>query len=400
MTASGRHQVLVAGAGYAGLHIAQRLGAWVRRRDDVAVTLVDQHDYHQLVVELPRVATGSREGEDVQVPLDRLFSERVQFVRATVTGFDLANRTLQTDSGAHSYTWLALALGSRPNDFNIPGLAEHVLYPYSAEESEAVWKAVNDSVRAAAAAGDPTEQRRLMTVVIGGGGATGVELAGAFAEELPQLAREYGVPGGLGRVILVEAGHTILAGSSPELIGRAASVLRDLGVDVRTNAMVAGATAEGFTLKGGEIIGGGVFIWAGGVKAPELTQGCGLEIGYNGRIKVDQYLRAIDHPEIFVAGDIASVVNPESGHVLPPLAQIALEEGEAVVRNVEASIVGAQLTPFRFTDKGFVVSVGNRRGVAEIAGLTIGGRLAHMLKDSIEWEYRQSVKHLRGWGAV
>jgi NADH:ubiquinone reductase (H+-translocating) len=35
--------------------------------------------------------------------------------------------------------------------------------------------------------------------------------------------------------------------------------------------------------------------------------------------------------------------------------------------------------------------------VADIAGITTGGRLAHLLKDAIEWEYRQSVKHLRGW---
>ena len=55
---------------------------------------------------------------------------------------------------------------------------------------------------------------------------------------------------------------------------------------------------------------------------------------------------------------------------------------------------------FTFRDKGFVVSVGTRRGVADIAGITTGGRLAHGLKDAIEWEYRQSVRHLRGWDPV
>jgi hypothetical protein len=38
--------------------------------------------------------------------------------------------------------------------------------------------------------------------------------------------------------------------------------------------------------------------------------------------------------------------------------------------------------------------------VADIAGITSGGRLAHLLKDAIEWEYRQSVTHLRGWDPV
>jgi NADH dehydrogenase len=86
--------------------------------------------------------------------------------------------------------------------------------------------------------------------------------------------------------------------------------------------------------------------------------------------------------------------------VLPPLAQVALEEGETVARNLAAELKGQPLEAFSFRDKGFVVSVGPRRGVAEIAGITTGGRLAHLLKDAIEWEYRQSVRHLRGWDPV
>ena len=392
--------VVIAGAGYAGLHTAQRFGSWLTRHRDVRLTLVDQNDYHQLVTELPRVATGTRGEEAVRVPLDALLGRRVAFIQTAVTGFDLAGRELLTKTGRIPFDWLVLALGSRPNDFNIPGLAERVLYPYSAKDARRVWDAVNESVRKAAGVNDPQEQHRLMTVVIGGGGATGVELAGAFAEELPELARQYGAPANVGRVILVEAGHTILAGSSPELIDRARQILDNLRVDVRTNAVIAEATAEGFRLKHGEVIEGGVYVWAGGVKAPELIHGSGLPIGYNGRVKVDQFLRALDHPEIFVAGDLASVVDPKTGRALPALAQVALIEADAVVRNLQAEIEGRPLKPFGYRNKGFVVSVGNRRGVADIAGLTIGGRLAHLLKDAIELEYREAVAHLRGWGAT
>jgi len=143
-----------------------------------------------------------------------------------------------------------------------------------------------------------------------------------------------------------------------------------------------------------------VFVWAGGVKAPELVADSALPTGHNGRVKVDQYLRVLDRPEIYVAGDLASVTNPRTGHVLPPLAQVALEEGETVARNVEAEQNGRPLEAFSFHDKGFVVSVGTSRGVADIAGLTTGGHLAHLLKDAIEWEYRQTVKHLRGWDPI
>ena len=393
--------ILIAGAGYAGLHVALRLAARLDdRRPGGGLTLVDKNPYHQLLTELPRVVGGSRTAEEVAVPLRQVLDERVRFVQATVTGFDLPGRQLLTGSGALPYWRLVLALGSRPNDFGIPGLAERALTLYSVDDASRVLAAVEAQVAAAADEADPFQQQRRLTVVIGGGGATGVELAGELAEDLPELARRHGLPPEFCRIVLIEAGPTILAGSSPELVGRANQLLADLGVEVRTNAAAARATAAGFVLKSGEVVEGGVVIWAGGVKAPELLAGSGLPVGHNGRVKVDQYLRALDHPEIYVAGDVASVVDPETGRALPPTAQVALAEGEVVADNLLAELDGRSPEPFARRTKGLVVSVGSRTGVADVAGRAIGGRLAHLLKDAIEWEYRQSVKHLRGWSVL
>jgi NADH dehydrogenase len=393
-------QVVVAGAGYAGLHVALRLTAKLRKHPKVELTLVDRHDYHQVLTELPRVAGGTRAADAVRIPLQDMLAERVRFVQTEISGFDLPGRRLLTGAGPIGWGRLVLALGSRPNDFAIPGLAQRALSLYSASDAERVWAAASNALDDAAAAADPEQQRRLATVVVGGGGATGVELAGELAEMLPQVADRHGLASDRPAVQLVEAGPTILAGSSPQLIDKATRFLADLGVQVRTNAAIAAATEEGFRLKDGQLVEGGVFVWAGGVKAPELVADSGLPTGHNGRVKVDQYLRVLDHPEIYVAGDLASVVDPRTGHVLPALAQVALEEGETVARNLDAELNGRPLEAFTFHDKGFVVSVGTRRGVADIAGITSGGRLAHLLKDAIEWEYRQSVRHLRGWDPV
>jgi NADH:ubiquinone reductase (H+-translocating) len=392
------HRIVIAGAGYAGLHAALRLATKLKDDAGVELTLIDRHDYHQALTELPRVAAGTRAAEAVRIPLERVLAERVRFVETEVVGFDLRDQALETKDGRVAYNRLMLALGSRPNDFAIPGLAERTISLYSVADAERVWAAVNDAIHAAAeAAGDPDRQRRLATMVVGGGGATGVELAGELAEMLPEVASGQGLAPDRPRVILVEAGPTILAGSPPDLISRATEILGRLGVSVRTDARIAVATAEGLRLQDGQLVQGGVFVWAGGVKAPQLVADSGLPTGHNGRVKVDQYLRALDHPEVYVAGDLASVVDLRSGHVLPPLAQVALEEAETVARNLHAELHGEPLEAFRYHDKGFIVSVGPRRGVADVAGITTGGRLAHALKDAIEWQYRQSVKHLRGW---
>jgi NADH dehydrogenase len=399
-TAGGSGPIVVAGAGYAGLHVALRLTAKLRNNPKVELTLVDRHDYHQVITELPRVAAGTRAAGAVRIPLQDMLATRVRFIQTEINGFDLPGRRLLTGAAPIGWRWLVLALGSGPNDFAIPGLAQRTLSVYSAGDAERVWAAVSKALDEAAAATDPGRQRRLATVVVGGGGATGVELAGELAEVLPEAAKGHGLAPGRPAVLLVEAGPTILAGSSPQLIGKATRILSDLGVQVRTNAAVAAATKEGFRLKGGQLVEGGVFVWAGGVKAPGLVADSALPTGHNGRVKADQYLRVLDHPQIYAAGDLASVTDPRTGHALPPLAQVALEEGETVARNLDAELQGRPLEAFTFHDKGFVVSVGTSRGVADIAGITTGGHLAHLLKDAIEWEYRQSVQHLRGWDPI
>src|SRR5438874_2592692 len=161
-------QIVIAGAGYAGLHIALRLTAKLRNNPEMRLTLVDRHDYHQALTELPRVAGGTRAADAVRIPLQDMLAKRVRFVQGKITGFDLAGRRLLTEAGPIGWGRLVLALGSRPDDFAIPGLAQRALSLYSASDAERVWAAIRTALTAAAAAVGP-QQQRLATVVVGGG---------------------------------------------------------------------------------------------------------------------------------------------------------------------------------------------------------------------------------------
>ena len=95
--------IVMAGAGYAGLHVALRLTAKLRDHPKVELTLIDRHDYHQVVTELPRVAGGTRAADAVRIPLQDMLATRVRFVQAEINGFDLAGRRLLTGPGpAHA----------------------------------------------------------------------------------------------------------------------------------------------------------------------------------------------------------------------------------------------------------------------------------------------------------
>src|ERR1043165_9238914 len=83
-------QIVVAGAGYAGLHVALRLTARLRNNPAVELILVDRHDYHQVLTELPRVAGGTRAADAVRIPLQDMLAKGVRFVQAEVSGFDFA----------------------------------------------------------------------------------------------------------------------------------------------------------------------------------------------------------------------------------------------------------------------------------------------------------------------
>ncbi len=168
-TAGTGDRIVIAGAGYAGLHVALRLTAKLRNNPAVELTLVDRYDYHQALTELPRVAAGTRAADAVRIPLQDVLAERVRFVKAEITDFDLPGRQVLTSAGPIGWSQVVLALGSRPNDFAIPGLAQRAMSLYSASDAERVWAAVNRALDEAAAAVDPERQRRLATVVVGGG---------------------------------------------------------------------------------------------------------------------------------------------------------------------------------------------------------------------------------------
>jgi NADH:ubiquinone reductase (H+-translocating) len=133
----------------------QHLGQFTGQLDPGSAAAADHHGRTALLTELPRVAGGTRAADAVCIPLQDLLAKRVRFIRTEISSFDLADRRLLTKVGPIGWRRLVLALGSRPNDFAIPGLAQRALSLYSASDAERVWAAAMTTLTAAAAASDP-----------------------------------------------------------------------------------------------------------------------------------------------------------------------------------------------------------------------------------------------------
>ncbi len=119
-------QILILGAGYAGLVCALQARKHLTKAD-ASITLVNKHDYHQLITLLHESAVGARSDRSLRVPFHRVLRNRdVAIHKATVTRIEPdRKRVILENGGVLSYDLLVVALGSETEYFDIPGLKEH-----------------------------------------------------------------------------------------------------------------------------------------------------------------------------------------------------------------------------------------------------------------------------------
>ncbi|HWE64299.1 MAG TPA: NAD(P)/FAD-dependent oxidoreductase [Chloroflexota bacterium] len=390
--ASPGDRILILGAGYAGLRLAQTLGKLFDEQHSPEVVLIDRYSYHQVITELPEAASGRIAQEEVALPLDTLLHRsRVRFEQAEVQRIDPDARQVITTRGAIAYGTLVVALGSVTAFYNVPGLVDNALTLKSVEDTDTIKTRVTQAVEQAAQTTDPAAQAALLSVLIGGAGLTGVELAGELAELLPDLAREHGLDPRAPKVTLVEAAPAVLPSMPERLQQRAAAILTDLRVRLVTGGRVIVADDAGLQLASGDRLIGRTLVWTGGIMAPPLLAQSGLPTGHNGHVPVDSYLRAEGYDDVYVIGDAAQILDQSGEGVLAPTAQVALKQAEVAAYNIAAGREGWALRRYHPSDKGQVVSLGTERGVASIFHIPLSGRKVIALKTLIAEAYRVEV---------
>jgi NADH:ubiquinone reductase (H+-translocating) len=215
--------------------------------------------------------------------------------------------------------------------------------------------------------------------VIVGGGPTGAELAGI----LPEVARRgihrdfRRIDTRRTRVILLEGGPRVLPSFSERLSARACRFLTELGVEVRTNALVTRIEPDAVYV-GGERIPCRTVFWAAGNVASPVAQSLGAPLDRVGRVLVAPDLSVPGHPEIFVVGDLA-LSTMESGAPVPGVAPAAIQEGHAAARNIRHTLRGESREPFHYFDKGNLATIGRYRAIAQFGRIGVSGLLAWLL---------------------
>jgi len=142
---------------------------------------------------------------------------------------------------------------------------------------------------------------------------------------------------------------------------------------VRSGTMATSIDADGVQV-GDERIPARTVLWAAGVKASPLAAGLGVPLDRAGRVLVERDLSLRDHPEVFVAGEMASF--EQDGKLVPGVAPAAMQEGEHAAGNVLRRLARQPTRAFRYKDKGSLATIGRAKAVAEIGRLHLSGLVA------------------------
>jgi NADH dehydrogenase len=381
--------VVVLGAGFAGASLLRHLPPALRRSGETL--LIDRTEEYTFVPLIHEVAVGRVHPGTVSSPIAPLCAGTCEFLHSDVSGIDLARKTLETSGGPVDYEYLVLNPGSVAAEPG-PRLQDYFQSFWSLDDALRLRTAIGDVWRRATSPG-PRPPQGILTVAIVGGGATGVEVAAEVAALFGYLGkRSHRRPSEEPRVVLLEATHRLMDWLDPYFDRVARKTLSGLGVEVRLNTPVETASVEG-VLAGEDWLKAATRVWTAGVEASPLARDLPGEHDTAGRSHVGEHLTLADHPEVYVLGDAGVYTDPRLGP-LPPTASVAVQQGPWVARDLKRRLRGAESKrgrpPFRFFDRGYVVSLGPESAVADALGLRLRGPAAQALYRSVLLYYMNS----------
>src|SRR5881396_2594968 len=375
-------RIVVLGGGFGGVFSAIHLEKLLERQSAVEICLVSHDNFFLFTPMLHEVAASDLEMTNIVNPLRKLL-HKVEVLVGDVHQIDLSakrvsiSRSFRNHPQQIGYDHLVIALGSVTNFYNLPGITELAVPMKSLSDAIRLRAQILRHMEEANSECNPTDRKSLLTFVVAGGGFAGVETVAALNDFVREALPFYpNLCEDMLRVMLVHSGSVILPELGESLGRYTQEVLARRGVEVQLNTRVKSMTENSVLLVDRAAIPSRTLVWtAGTVPNPLiLPLSCGKE---RGRIRVNEFLRVPDWPDVWAVGDCAFVPdirNPGKSH--PPTAQHAIREGKVVAQNIAATLLGRRPEPFSFRTIGLLASIGRRTGVARIFGFNFSGFFA------------------------
>ncbi|MBS5926308.1 MAG: FAD-dependent oxidoreductase [Clostridium sp.] len=392
---SDKKNILILGAGYGGVHVAKKLAKKYKKNNNVEITLIDKNPFHTLMTELHEVAGGRVHPESVQIELSKIFARtKVNVVTDLIEKVDTDNKTVKTTHGNYTYDYLVVGTGSEPAFFGVPGVKENGFTLWSFEDAMKIRHHVQKMFKLAAKERNEAKRKEMLTFVVAGSGFTGIEMAGELLEWKTRLAKEHNVDENEVRLMVVEAMGTILNMLDRKQADKAEKYMVKKGMTILKNSPIVEVAPNKIVLKSGEEIETNTLIWTCGIQANEEVKEYGLETARAGRLATNEFMQAVNKEDVFVVGDL-NYYEEEEGKGTPQIVEAAIQTGDVIAKNIIALMDKKKdLTKFKSNYHGFMVSIGGKYCVANLAGIKLAGFFAMIMKHLVNLHYLWGVNNV------
>jgi NADH:ubiquinone reductase (H+-translocating) len=369
-------KIVIIGGGFAGLTLARKLA-----RTNCHIVLVDKQNHHMFQPLFYQVASARLEPSSISFPFRAVFRRKknVEFRYAAVKQIHPERKVITTTMGDLTYDMLVIASGCRTNYFGNANLAKYTLAMKTTQHTIHIRNTILSKFEKIIFV-DEQEREELMNLVIVGGGPTGVELSGAFAEMKRNiLPRDYPqFDFSKLRILLLEGSENTLNAMGEQSRKWSRKYLEQMGVEVRTSTVVEDYDGHALRLRGGEIIPTQTVIWAAGVKG-NVIDGIDESVMVRFRYRVSRFSEILNYPDIYAIGDIAYMETPKYPQGHPQLANVAINQGKLLAKNIARKLEGKEQEPFEYKDKGTMATIGKHKAVVELPFMNLQGYFAWII---------------------
>ena len=368
--------VVIIGCGFAGLWAARALA-----NKPVEVTVVDRANHHLFQPLLYQVATAGLSAPAIAAPIRQILrrASNITTLLAEVRSIDLAAKAIRLDDAdVLAYDYLIVATGATHSYFGRDDWAPFAPGLKTLDDAIEIRRRILLAFERAERESSAERRRAWLTFAVVGAGPTGVELAGTLAEIARHTLRNEfrRFDSRDARVVLIEGANRVLPTYPADLSEKARRQLERLRVEVRTDCRVTGIDAEGVSA-GTERVPARTVLWAAGIVASPLGRDLDAARDRAGRIMIESDLSIAGNPDVFVAGDLATLTS--SGKSVPGIAPAAKQMGRRAALNVLCRVAGEPAVAFTYRDYGLLATIGRAAAVAVIGRIKLWGFPAWLL---------------------
>lgn len=372
-----KKKVIVIGGGFGGLNLVRHLDA---RLFDVL--LIDKLNHHQFQPLFYQVATSQIEPSSISFPFRHVFrrQKNLQIRLAEVLSIHPNKNVVETDIGNFGYDFLVLANGCKTNFFGNANIERNAFTLKTTYEAIEIRNHITKNFERILSS-DEADKSAMLNLIIVGAGPTGVELAGAFAElKRDVLPRDYpGIDFSSFSVYLIEGSKNTLNTMSENARIASKDYLLKLGVHIITETFVKDYDGETVVLSNGLKLHSSTVIWSAGVignKIAGFDDHCWTPTN---RLIVDRFNKVKGYDNIFAIGDIAFMTTPkyEKGH--PQLANVAINQGKLLAKNLRRILINKPLSEYEYTDLGSMATIGKNKAVVDLPFMKMQGLFAWLV---------------------